>query len=118
MGEARLDIARVRGRFPGLSDGLVHVESPMGTLLPEDVVHAMTQAMRVPVAPRGGVFPASARAEGLAADLAGVFWGWAISQGLETISDSTLALALMVTVVGFVLCVLGSVFVTRIRSVA
>ena len=44
-------------------------------------------------------------AKGLAANLAGIFWGWAISQGLETISASTLALALMVTVVGFVLCV-------------
>jgi cysteine desulfurase family protein (TIGR01976 family) len=67
MGEARLDVAGVRGRFPGLSDGLVHAEGPMGTLLPENVVHAITQAMRVPVSPRGGVFPASARAEGLAA---------------------------------------------------
>ncbi|RBY87483.1 cysteine desulfurase-like protein [Blastococcus sp. TF02A-26] len=67
MGEARLDIARVRGQFPGLSDGLVHAEGPMGTLLPENVVHAITQAMRVPVSPRGGVFPASARAEGLTA---------------------------------------------------
>ncbi|RYB88464.1 DUF1097 domain-containing protein [Nocardioides glacieisoli] len=44
-------------------------------------------------------------AKGLAANLAGIFWGWAISQGLETISASTLALALMVTVVGFVLCI-------------
>ena len=39
----------------------------MGTLMPEDVVHAITQAMRASVAPRGGVFPASARAEGLVA---------------------------------------------------
>jgi hypothetical protein len=44
-------------------------------------------------------------AKGLAANLAGVFWGWAISQGLENVSSSTIALALMVTVVGFVLCV-------------
>ncbi len=44
-------------------------------------------------------------AKGLGANLAGVFWGWAISQGLENVSGSTLALALMVTVVGFVLCV-------------
>ncbi|WP_409330115.1 cysteine desulfurase-like protein [Trujillonella humicola] len=66
-GDARLDVARVRGQFPGLSDGLVHTEGPRGTLVPENVVHAITQAMRVPVAPRGGVFPASARAEGLVA---------------------------------------------------
>ena len=44
-------------------------------------------------------------AKGLAANLAGVFWGWVISQGLENVSGSTLALALMVTVVGFILCV-------------
>src|SRR5919107_440880 len=66
-GEARLDVARVRGLFPGLSDGLVHAEGQAGALLPENVVHAVAQAMRVPVADRGGVFPASARAEGLLA---------------------------------------------------
>jgi hypothetical protein len=44
-------------------------------------------------------------AKGLAANVAGVFWGWMISQGLENVSASTLALALMVTVVGFILCV-------------
>jgi hypothetical protein len=44
-------------------------------------------------------------ARGLAANVAGVFWGWVISQGLDTVSGSTIALALMVTVVGFVLCV-------------
>ena len=43
--------------------------------------------------------------KGLAANVAGVFWGWVISQGLENVSSSTIALALMVTVVGFVLCV-------------
>src|ERR687893_1797779 len=66
-GEGRLDVARVRGLFPGLSDGLVHAEGPAGALLPENVVLAVAQAMRVPVADRGGVFPASARAEGLLA---------------------------------------------------
>lgn len=66
-GEGRLDVARVRGLFPGLSDGLVHVDGPAGSLVPENVVLAVTQAMRVPVADRGGVFPASARAEGLVA---------------------------------------------------
>lgn len=44
-------------------------------------------------------------AKGLAANVAGVFWGWVISQGLETISASTLALAVMVTIVGFILCI-------------
>lgn len=43
--------------------------------------------------------------KGLAANVAGVFWGWVISQGLENVSASTIALALMVTVVGFILCI-------------
>src|SRR5918997_1499952 len=42
-------------------------QGPAGSLLPENVVLAVAQAMRVPVADRGGVFPASARAEGLLA---------------------------------------------------
>ncbi|TFV64783.1 cysteine desulfurase-like protein [Geodermatophilus sp. DF01-2] len=66
-GEGRLDVARIRGLFPGLSDGLVHADGSAGALLPESVVLAVAQAMRVPVADRGGVFPASARAEGLLA---------------------------------------------------
>lgn len=44
-------------------------------------------------------------AKGLAANVAGVFWGWVISQGTENVSGSALALALMVTVVGFILCI-------------
>ncbi|NEK58985.1 cysteine desulfurase-like protein [Geodermatophilus sabuli] len=66
-GEARLDVARVRGLFPGLSDGLVHAEGTAGALLPESVVLAVASAMRVPVADRGGAFPSSARAEGMVA---------------------------------------------------
>ena len=44
-------------------------------------------------------------AKGLAANVAGVLWGWVISQGITHVSGSTFALALMVTVVGFLLCV-------------
>jgi hypothetical protein len=36
-------------------------------------------------------------AKGLAANAAGVFWGWVISVGLTHVSSSTLALALIVT---------------------
>ena len=42
---------------------------------------------------------------GLAANLAGIGWGWAISQALDPLGGSTLALAALVTVVGFILCV-------------
>ena len=64
-GAGALDVARVRGLFPGLSDGLVHADGPAGALVPESVVWAVSQAMRVPIADRGGVFAASARAEQL-----------------------------------------------------
>jgi cysteine desulfurase family protein (TIGR01976 family) len=64
-GAGLLDVARVRGLFPGLSDGLVHADGPGGALVPESVVRAVSQAMRVPIANRGGVFASSARAEQL-----------------------------------------------------
>jgi cysteine desulfurase family protein (TIGR01976 family) len=63
--EARLDVARVRGLFPALADGFVHVDGPAGGLLPESVARAVGHAMRIPVAPRGGIFPASGRAEAI-----------------------------------------------------
>lgn len=63
--EGRLDVARVRGLFPALADGFVHTEGPAGALLPESVARAVGHAMRLPVAPRGGIFPASGRAEAI-----------------------------------------------------
>ncbi len=66
-GGTALDVARVRGLFPGLSDGMVHVDGPGGSLVPESVLRAVSQAMRVPIAGRGGAFPSSARAEQLVA---------------------------------------------------
>ena len=62
---AGLDVARVRGLFPALADGFVHTDGPAGTLLPESVARAVAHAMRQPVANRGGVFPASGRAEAI-----------------------------------------------------
>jgi cysteine desulfurase family protein (TIGR01976 family) len=63
--EGRLDVARVRGLFPALSDGFVHTDGPAGGLQPESVARAVGHALRMPVADRGGVFPASGRAEAL-----------------------------------------------------
>jgi cysteine desulfurase family protein (TIGR01976 family) len=63
--EGRLDVARVRGLFPALADGFVHAEGAAGALLPESVARAVGHAMRMPVAPRGGIFPASGRAEAI-----------------------------------------------------
>ena len=64
-GGGRLDVARVRGLFPGLADGYVHADGPAGSLVPETVAHAVGTAIRMPVANRGGVFPASGRSEAL-----------------------------------------------------
>ena len=64
-GDAEIDVARLRGLFPGLADGFVHTDGPAGTLLPESVAGAIGQALRMPVANRGGVFPASGRAEAI-----------------------------------------------------
>jgi cysteine desulfurase family protein (TIGR01976 family) len=65
--EGRLDVARVRGLFPALADGFVHTDGPAGGLKPESVARAVGHALRIPVADRGGVFPASGRAEALVA---------------------------------------------------
>ncbi|MPQ97839.1 cysteine desulfurase-like protein [Modestobacter sp. I12A-02628] len=64
-GGSELDVPRVRGLFPALSDGFVHADGPGGALVPESVGQAVSQAMRVPIADRGGVFPSSGRAEAL-----------------------------------------------------
>lgn len=63
--ESRLDVARLRGLFPALADGFVHADGPAGALLPESVARAVGSALRLPVGARGGVFPASGRAEAL-----------------------------------------------------
>jgi cysteine desulfurase family protein (TIGR01976 family) len=63
--QGRLDVARVRGLFPALADGFVHTEGASGALIPESVARAVGHAMRLPIAPRGGIFPASGRTEAI-----------------------------------------------------
>lgn len=59
------DVASVRGLFPALGDGWVHLDAPEGMQVPEQVAAAVSTAMRAPVSGRGGVFPASQRAEAI-----------------------------------------------------
>lgn len=59
------DVARVRGLFPTLGDGYIHLDGPAGTLVPESVARAVSAAMRVPLSNRRGPFPSSARADAL-----------------------------------------------------
>ena len=60
-----IDVARIRGLFPTLGDGYLHLDGPAGMLIPESVSRAVAAALRVPLAGRGGAFPSSARSEAL-----------------------------------------------------
>lgn len=57
-----LDVDRVRGLFPSLNDGFVHLDGPAGSLVPETVASAVGAGMRVSTGNTGGVFPSSVRA--------------------------------------------------------
>ncbi|RJQ77424.1 cysteine desulfurase-like protein [Pseudonocardiaceae bacterium YIM PH 21723] len=59
------DVARIRGLFPALGDGWVHLDAAMGMQVPEQVATAVSTAMRAPVSGPGGIFPASQRAEAI-----------------------------------------------------
>jgi len=62
------DVARIRGLFPALGDGWVHLDAPSGMQVPEQVATAVSTALRAPVSDPGGAFPASQRAEVILAD--------------------------------------------------
>jgi cysteine desulfurase family protein (TIGR01976 family) len=60
-----IDVARIRGLFPTLGDGYLHLDGPGGMLIPESVSRAVGAALRVALSSRGGVFPSSARSDAL-----------------------------------------------------
>lgn len=57
-----LDVGRIRGLVPALGDGWVRFDAGAGMQAPEQVVSAITAALRAPQAAPGGPFPASLRA--------------------------------------------------------
>jgi cysteine desulfurase len=59
------DVARIRGLFPALGDGWIHLDAPGGMQVPEQVATAVSTALRAPVSGPGGIFPASQRAEAI-----------------------------------------------------
>ncbi|RSM59684.1 cysteine desulfurase-like protein [Kibdelosporangium aridum] len=59
------DVARIRGLFPALGDGWIHLDASAGMQVPEQVAMAVATAMRAPVSGPGGAFPASQRAEAI-----------------------------------------------------
>lgn len=60
------DVARIRGQFPALGDGWIHLDGDAGTLLPEQVASAVCSAVRAPLAAPGGSFPSARRTEHIA----------------------------------------------------
>ncbi|ACU34107.1 cysteine desulfurase-like protein [Actinosynnema mirum] len=94
------DVARVRGLFPALGDGWVHLDAPAGMQVPEQVATAVSTALRAPVSGPGGIFPASQRAEAIVdaarravadlvgADPAGVVLGPSSAVLLQRLSDA------------------------------
>jgi len=94
------DVARVRGLFPALGDGWVHLDSPAGMQVPEQVATAVSTALRAPVSGPGGIFPASQRAEAIVdaarravadlvgADPAGVVLGTSSAVLLQRLADA------------------------------
>ena len=72
------DVARVRGLIPALGDGWIHLDASAGMQTPDQVVSAITRALRSPQSRPGGPFPASttiteleAEARNAVADLVG-----------------------------------------------
>ena len=57
------DVARIRGQFPALGDGWIHLDGVSGMLVPEQVASAVSSAVRAPLAAPGHGFPGSQRAE-------------------------------------------------------
>lgn len=55
------DVARVRGLFPALGDGWVHLDAQAGMQIPESVATTVSTAMRAPVSGSRGLFPSSQR---------------------------------------------------------
>lgn len=95
-----LDVARIRGLFPALGDGWIHLDAPAGMQIPEQVATAVSMALRAPVSGPGGVFPASHRAQAIVdaarravadvagADPAGVVLGPSAAVLLDRLADA------------------------------
>src|SRR4029079_7003327 len=59
------DVARVRGLFPTLGDGYIHLDGPAGTLIPEGVARAVSAALRVALSHPHRPLPSSAPGDAL-----------------------------------------------------
>ncbi|MGU3291007.1 cysteine desulfurase-like protein [Williamsia sp. M5A3_1d] len=53
------DVARVRGLFPSLGDGWIHLDPQVGMQIPDSVASTVSKAFRALVSAPGGVYPAA-----------------------------------------------------------
>jgi cysteine desulfurase family protein (TIGR01976 family) len=61
------DVAAIRACYPALSDGYAYLDGAAGTQVPQAVIDAMSAAQAAGLSNGGGVFPASGRADDIAA---------------------------------------------------
>jgi cysteine desulfurase family protein (TIGR01976 family) len=94
------DVARVRGLFPALGDGWVHLDAQAGMQVPDSVASTVATALRAPVSGPRGLFPSSQRgvaivdaarraaADVVGGDPAGVVLGPGRSELLVRLADA------------------------------
>jgi cysteine desulfurase family protein (TIGR01976 family) len=58
-----LDVRRIRGAYPALSDGYSYLDGAAGTQVPDAVIDAIAQAYRAGIGNNGAAFPASHRSD-------------------------------------------------------
>ncbi|MGZ8178044.1 cysteine desulfurase-like protein [Williamsia sp. SKLECPSW1] len=57
------DVARVRGLFPSLGDGWIHLDPQAGSQIPDSVASTVSKAFRALVSQPGGVYPAARQSQ-------------------------------------------------------
>ncbi|MFT4042204.1 MAG: cysteine desulfurase-like protein [Gordonia sp. (in: high G+C Gram-positive bacteria)] len=95
-----LDVATVRGLFPSLGDGWIHLDPQAGMLIPDSVSNAVSAGFRQLVSAPGGVYPDARRsadvidgarraiADLLAAPAAGVVFGSSRAELIRVLAES------------------------------
>lgn len=73
---SRLDVDRVRARFPAVTDDVVAADAPAGTQAVDVAIEALAGHLRGGTANEGGGFPQSAAVDDLVADARRALGGW------------------------------------------
>lgn len=59
------DVARVRGLFPSLGDGWIHLDPQAGMQIPDSVATTVSKGFRSLVSQPGGIYPAALKSAGI-----------------------------------------------------